>query len=332
MNSAFFAIPIPFPVSFLRKKAGINPLIINYHVVSDCRIPHISNIYSYRNTRRFREDLSFYSHNYHLISLPELLESIKNNTPLPDNSLLITFDDGFREVYEIAMPILVEKKIFPAIFITKNYVDNVELGYDHRKSLLIERLLNSKSIQNKRIVGKILGTNSLQDKNLIHLMVNIPYKNKELVDRIAGELEVDFREYVSEKKPYLSSQQVRDLIKTGFSFGGHSVDHPNFIELSLDEQLQQAQESIDFVCDTFNINYKVFAFPYWDAGVSREFFEKLCADATFGTQGLLADPVRTNFQRIGIERYNYSSNRIVKAHYVRKMIYRSLDKDTITRS
>lgn len=331
MRSFLYKIPIPLTFPYLRNKAGVNPLIINYHVVSDSRIPHVSNIYTYRNSKKFIEDLNFFSDNYHIITLLELLESRKNKTTLPDNALFITFDDGFKEVYEIAAPILIEKKILPTIFLTKNYIDNLELGYDHRKSLLIERLLNFNNLQDKKSVRKILNGDSLQVKTLINSIVKIPYKQRELVDRIANELKVDFKEYITVEKPYLTSQQVKELLSSGFTFGGHSIDHPNFIELSVDDQLNQAKESMDFVCNSFNINYKVFAFPYWDGGISFEFFEKLSADATFGTQGLLTDPVDNNIQRIGIERFNFTANRIVKAHYLRKILYHFLKKDIIQR-
>ena len=68
------------------------------------------------------------------------VDSVKNNTILPKNSFMITFDDGFRELYDIVAPILQEKKLTATIFLTRNYLDNAELGYDNKKSLILEQL------------------------------------------------------------------------------------------------------------------------------------------------------------------------------------------------
>lgn len=48
----------------------------------------------------------------------------------------------------------------------------------------------------------------------------------------------------------------------GFNFGAHSLDHANFDELSLEEQIYQAKTSIDFIKKVFNIDYSIFAFPF----------------------------------------------------------------------
>ena len=88
---------------------------------------------------------------------------------------------------------------------------------------------------------------------------------------------------------------------------------------------------MDFVNENFGINYRVFAFPYWDAGVSRRFFKELAADATFGTQGLLSETIPNHIQRIGFERFKYSAQQSIKAHYFRKMLLSKMGKGFIIR-
>jgi hypothetical protein len=55
-------------------------------------------------------------------------------------------------------------------------------------------------------------------------------------------------------------------------------------------------------------------------------------DATFGTQGLLRDSIPFNLQRISVEKFNYSAIESVKYNYVRKFIYRLIQKDLIKRT
>ena len=332
MNSKLFNIPIPLPLNLLRNLSGVNPLIVNYHIVSDEILPHIKHIYKFRTRKKFEEDLEFLRKHYEPIDLYTFLESRQNGRKLPKNSLLLTIDDGLKEIYSNMAPILQEKKFPATIFLTKEYIDNISLGYDHKKSLLIEKLATLKTNEVEEVLKQTgLLTN---EKNTVEkLIIDIRYKNRTLVDKIAELISLDFNQYLTEKSPYVTSNQVKQLIDQGFTIGGHSIDHAPFKELSIDEQIHQVIESVDFVCNSFGLNYRVFAFPYWDAGISTEFFNKLTGniDATFGTQGLLRDSSALNNQRIGFERFQQSVKRILKVHYVRKLVYQALNQDIIRR-
>ena len=60
---------------------------------------------------------------YNVISLNELVEGIKNNRNFRHNTVVITIDDGYRDSYTYAYPIL-KNYNFPAIiFIIANFID-----------------------------------------------------------------------------------------------------------------------------------------------------------------------------------------------------------------
>jgi peptidoglycan/xylan/chitin deacetylase (PgdA/CDA1 family) len=333
MRNIFYRIPLPVSFNLLRKASGVNPLVVNYHVVSDHPLPHVDHIYPYRNSTRFTADLDFLVSRYHIITLHDLLESLQHpKHRLPENSLLVTIDDGLKEVYEIAAPILKKKKIFPAVFLTKNYIDNKELGYDHRKSLLIHFAGDKKNQHATAGIIEILHEEGLFKADLKSSVLGIPYKKRHVVDLLADAADIDFASYMAKNKPYLTGSQIMELKDQGYMFGGHSIDHPDFRELTPEEQLSQAKESMDFVCSEFNIGYRTFAFPYWDASIPREFFIRLKADATFGTQGLLADPIPNHIQRIGFERFSYTAQKSIKAHYFRRILLSAMGKENIARS
>lgn len=52
---------------------------------------------------------------YHVVSMRALASHVRNGTALPDNPLVITFDDGWRDQFEYAFPIL-EKYHYTATF------------------------------------------------------------------------------------------------------------------------------------------------------------------------------------------------------------------------
>jgi peptidoglycan/xylan/chitin deacetylase (PgdA/CDA1 family) len=58
---------------------------------------------------QFRGHLNYLKDNgYEVLPLEELVSAIRNRAPLPDKAAVITVDDGFRSVYDVAWPILRE--------------------------------------------------------------------------------------------------------------------------------------------------------------------------------------------------------------------------------
>jgi hypothetical protein len=103
----------------------------------------------------------------------------------------------------------------------------------------------------------------------------INYREKGHLEELAKMLKIDFKSYLLENTPYLSSEEIRFIIDEGFFIGAHSIDHPRYAELSLDEQVHQTVESLRFVTERFNLTYRLFAFPYEDIMLTKEFYSKI---------------------------------------------------------
>jgi len=56
--------------------------------------------------------------------MSELNDYILNNTPIPEKSIVITFDDGYADNYANAFPILKELDMKATIFVISNFTDN----------------------------------------------------------------------------------------------------------------------------------------------------------------------------------------------------------------
>lgn len=67
---------------------------------------------------RFAEQMAFlYKQHYNPLTLDELTGYIKDSQPLPAKPVVITFDDGYRDTYEVAMPILKQYGFRSIVFI-----------------------------------------------------------------------------------------------------------------------------------------------------------------------------------------------------------------------
>lgn len=326
-------ILIPAGFRFLRGRADVNPLIVNYHVVSEFSLPHIRHLYRYRDPGMFNNDMDFLVSRYKPIGMLELLEAMQGSARLPENAVLITFDDGFREVQEVVAPILSKKGIPATFFITSNLIDNKEMHAGNKKSLLIDRIVGGVPPEKLREVMDLLGQVGIHGEDSEWGIRKIPYLKRGLLDEIAQMLQLDFNAFLVAHKPYLTTHQISHLVESGFTIGGHSIDHAWYRELSLEDQVHQTVASVEVLVKRFSLNYRVFAFPYADYGISRAFFESISGkiDATFGTSGLLTDIIPTNYQRISVEKHSVSAKRTIKFHYARRMVYKIRKKEVITR-
>jgi len=67
---------------------------------------------------KFRQQLRFLKSHYSIISLEQVLDSLDGKINLPQNAVLITFDDGYKNNFKVAYPVLQEMKIPATIFVT----------------------------------------------------------------------------------------------------------------------------------------------------------------------------------------------------------------------
>jgi peptidoglycan/xylan/chitin deacetylase (PgdA/CDA1 family) len=60
---------------------------------------------------------------YTPIGLSALVEHLASGVPLPENPVVITFDDGYRDTYENAFPLLLEREMTAVFFVVTDFID-----------------------------------------------------------------------------------------------------------------------------------------------------------------------------------------------------------------
>ena len=64
---------------------------------------------------------SLHEHGYCVIPLSKLVEQLRNGNPLPKQSVVITFDDGFESMYTAAFPVLAQYGFTATVFLVPDY-------------------------------------------------------------------------------------------------------------------------------------------------------------------------------------------------------------------
>ncbi|MCL1835250.1 MAG: polysaccharide deacetylase family protein [Oscillospiraceae bacterium] len=68
---------------------------------------------------------------YNAVTLQDLLDFVERGAPLPDNPILITFDDGYESNYEYAYPILEKHGMRATIFVVGSGIGNADGDLAH---------------------------------------------------------------------------------------------------------------------------------------------------------------------------------------------------------
>ncbi len=308
-----------------------------YHVVSDQDLPHIKHLYCYRNSTLLARDLDYYLAHYSVIDLHDLLAHYRQGRALPRNPLLLTFDDGFREDYEVAAPILKKKGVPATFFVCSAFVDNKDLFFRNKVSLLIDKMQSPQtSAASVGRVREMLAARGGAGGTIAEALRSVTYAERGVLDQVAQAVDLDFQAFLARQRPYLTTDQVRLLIKDGFTIGAHSVDHPLYGQLTLEQQVQQTLEGQAYLERQFALDYRVFAFPYEDQGVSRAFFEQVRLrggpEITFGSAGMMADCVPGNLQRVCLANDLRPVGQILAQYYANQLFKVLIGKGCIARN
>jgi len=197
----------PLPVSFFLlslwawalagpaiRPAGAATVLI-YHHFGDDRFP-TTNV----SLENFRQQMAYLlAHNYRVIPLARLVRALSEGGNLPDKSVVITIDDGYRSIYDRAWPIL---KNFSYPFTVFLYVEGLEKGYSN--------YLTWEQVKEMQAAGV-----DFQDHG---------YGHKRMANPPAGLDEPGYRQWLSE-----------DLVKSGRTLLQRLGVRPNFLAVPYGE-------------------------------------------------------------------------------------------------
>src|SRR5581483_9546293 len=105
MATLYLARPL---LSLLGGARGRAVPVLMYHSISDDSQPDVAPYYKTTTSRAIFEEhvRSLTQQGYRSVDLAEALRMVNTRIPTPEKAVVITFDDGFRDFYDLAFPIL----------------------------------------------------------------------------------------------------------------------------------------------------------------------------------------------------------------------------------
>jgi len=242
-------------------------ILVYHHVVNDdyndCSP---GNIYSLKR-KDFENQIIYLKNNYEIVMLDQLINDLKNNRSI-NEKIALTFDDGFKDNYELAYPILKKHNVPATIYLlgSVNNVEDVALWWIAIEDIITNtdrRKLHIKYGRNNiELHLRCLQERMAAIKKLSAIFMSIPCNDhNELLKVIYLALGVN---KLPDHRPLLlSKEMIEEMSQSGLiSFGGHTKSH-SALSL-LDQRMLESEVSDNKLILEKNLDVSInsFSYPY----------------------------------------------------------------------
>ena len=269
--------------SVVKKKDPL-PLVLAYHSINKVRLKPLE---IEQEAGNFEKQVLFLKKNFYMLSLSEFLGCMNGGRAYPRNSVLMTFDDGYRDNYTNAFPVLKANGVPAAIFISTAPIETGEpLFFD---ALRYAVMSTSRHILDLTCFGlkKYLLEKS-DEVSVAWVIREITQASKgmdnsrksELTGFIYGRLGLDYEE-LKRKRLYLSWDEISEMAGGGIEFGSHTVTHPRLSALDPEVCSSELVNSKRIIEERTGRPVKTLAYPFGGKLEFNESVEKAAREAGY---------------------------------------------------
>ena len=246
-------------VPFIKNRHCGNIQILVYHRVNDENDPFFSGI----PIDAFKRQMEYLASSFNIISLEEAVKRLTKRD-VPDNTIVVTFDDGYRDNYVNAFPILRKLSIPATIFLAVDAIgsrrvlwhDRVFSAFRETRVSVLTGFANSSSEYPLNTVAERL----LAQQKVLHFIRSLDEEARlSAINALIEKLEVTDRKEVPELM--LSWEEVKAMHYNGISFGSHTVTHPILSRLSLERNREEIEKSKSTIEQRLGVRVTTFAYP-----------------------------------------------------------------------
>lgn len=216
---------------FRESRLQDGPIVLAYHRV----LPDPGKEYPFdeelisTDPVSFERQLKFVKRNFHVTNFQRMHEEMRNEGRIARGSLVITFDDGYADNYEIAYPLLRKYGLTATVFVTTGHVGTTDSFWFEKISCYLKSLTSyDLEIESLNFKEHVDGKNRITVRDtLLRTLKKVP--NRVRLNALA-ELENLFREKAPEAALHyvrtLTWDQIAELDLGGIEIGSHTVSHP----------------------------------------------------------------------------------------------------------
>ncbi len=239
-------------------------LILTYHRFSE-RADGVSI-----SARAFAEQVEYLAAHYTIVPLSRLAGALRSGLEVPPRMAAITIDDGYRDAYEIAFPILRKHSATATVFVVTEFVEgNSWLWTDKPRYItaLADRRRIEVTIEGHRLSLALNGeaTRQAAADRINATLKTIPEEAREAaLERLSHYLGVKMPERPPAEYSAISWRQAREMDDAGLEIGSHTLTHPILTSLGADRLREEVRQSRTVLQTMLGRSVETFCYPNGD--------------------------------------------------------------------
>jgi peptidoglycan/xylan/chitin deacetylase (PgdA/CDA1 family) len=258
-------------------------VILMYHRVigPETRLPDYSPNGMAVTPQQFARQMRFVASRYRVVPLSELVANVQQPAHrFVPNLCAITFDDGWRDVYVHALPVLRQHALPATVFLTTNFVDRRTWFWEERVKYVLAHIWSVLRIagqdgdravlQELEAFGNRLGLSAVHPLGLGAL----PHYLDQVVRRMQEWPPPDRAHWMSriesilqrapfvEPRLFLEWDEIREMARHGIEFGNHTMTHRNLAALPEEEVVAELRGAAERIQDSLGCPVANIAYPY----------------------------------------------------------------------
>ena len=233
-------------------------IVLLYHRVN----PHNDPYFPAISVRAFDSQIRYLTANYHVTPLVKIVDKISQGEEIAPGTIAITFDDGYRDNYVYAHPILRKYNCPATLFAATSYIGTERLMWNDKLALAM-KLSTRKSVsipgstQSLSLVAvpeRIFALNQI----LEHLKAFSEAKKIMVLEAIFNSLA---REQPKPEPVMLSWNELRQMAHEGWEIGSHTANHVILTRVPLCQAKEEIRSSGAILERELGLPIRLFAYP-----------------------------------------------------------------------
>lgn len=236
--------------------------IVNYHRILEASDPLLDNE---PDVQTFRKHMKMLADCFKVLPMDEALDALQQGR-LPARAVCITFDDGYRSVHDLALPVLREFNLPATVFVSSGYVDSEENMWNDRIVDAV-RAAAGKELDLRAIGAGQYPLDSVEARCTAVRKLTARAKYLPPAERMALVETLEALTGPRSRPLMLSAEMVRTLQASNVEIGAHTVSHPILTSLPDADAMAEIAGSKTALEAILGRPVRYFAYPNGKTGL-----------------------------------------------------------------
>ncbi|GGW87048.1 polysaccharide deacetylase family protein [Alteromonas halophila] len=265
--------------------------------------------------------LRFINKHFEMIDIPELHGMIRQGKPLKKRYALITFDDGYRDNYEFAYPILKSLNMRAAFFISTSLIGSATLPWWDEIAWYVKKCAG-KNVKLPGYDEPVQIPATITPDTIKSVLQSVKQNFDSLESLLANLHELaggDTPSYHSKSELFMNWQQLQELVDAGMTIGAHSHSHRILSYLSNQELDFELSHSKALLESKLGIDANTLSYPVGGAHTYNEIVSRKARELGYESAFSFSSKINHNIFENCMELGRFSIDRSFDRTFFKKM-------------